>query len=31
MSDDMKALNGHTIMLVQFSTNEETRTYIDCK
>lgn len=31
MSEDVKCLNGHTIMLVQFSANEETRTYVDCK
>ena len=23
-------LNGHTLLLVQFSSNEETRTYTDC-
>ncbi len=31
MSEELKQLNGHTIMLVQFSSNEETRTYVDCK
>ena len=29
--DEINQLNGHTIMLVQFSSNEETRTYLDCK
>ena len=24
-------MNGHTIFLVQFSSNEESRTYMDCK
>jgi hypothetical protein len=33
MSDttDINSFNGHTIMLVQFSSNEETRTYVDCR
>ena len=31
MSEEVKFLNGHTIMLIQFSKNEETRTFIDCK
>ena len=28
---ELASLNGHTIMLIQFSSNEETRTYIDCQ
>jgi hypothetical protein len=24
-------LSGHTILLIQFSANEETRTYVDCR
>lgn len=28
---ELAAMNGHTIMLVQFSSNEETRTYMDCQ
>jgi len=24
-------LDGHTIMMIQFSSNEETRTYTDCR
>ena len=31
MSDEINNFNGHTILLVQFSSNEETRTYVDCK
>ena len=31
MSDDIQCLNGHTLMFIQFSKNEETRTYLDCK
>ena len=31
MSEDVSSLNGHTVMLIQFSKNEETRTYIDSK
>ncbi len=27
----MSSFNGHTIMLIQFSSNEETRTYTDCR
>ena len=30
-AEDISALSGHTIMLVQFSSNEETRTYMDCR
>ena len=29
--EELASMNGHTIMLIQFSSNEETRTYIDCK
>ena len=29
--NDMNQLNGHCLLLVQFSSNEETRTYMDCK
>lgn len=29
--EDVTTYNGHTIMLVQFSSNEETRTFTDCK
>ena len=29
--DEIQQLNGHTILLVQFSSNEETRTFMDCK
>ena len=30
-AQQINGLNGHSIMLVQFSKNEETRTYFDCK
>ena len=30
-AEDVSTLSGHTIMLVQFSSNEETRTYMDCR
>ena len=30
LEEDISQLSGHTIMLVQFSSNEETRTFIDC-
>ena len=28
---DINQLTGHTLLLVQFSSNEETRTYLDCQ
>ena len=31
MSEDISFANGHTIMLIQFSKNEETRFYLDSK
>ena len=31
LEEDISKLSGHTIMLVQFSSNEETRTFIDCE
>lgn len=31
LEEDISQLSGHTIMLVQFSSNEETRTFIDCQ
>lgn len=31
MLEDLSSFNGHTIMLIQFSSNEETRTYTDCR
>ena len=31
LEDEIAHLAGHTVMLVQFSSNEETRTYIDCE
>ena len=31
LEEDISRLAGHTVMLVQFSSNEETRTYIDCE
>ena len=31
LEEDITRLAGHTIMLVQFSSNEETRTFIDCE
>ena len=29
--EELNQITGHSIMLVQFSSNEETRSYIDCK
>lgn len=29
--ESLQNLNGHTVMLVQFSSNEETRTFMDCR
>ena len=29
--NEINQLNGHTLLLVQFSSNEETRTYMDCR
>ena len=31
MTEDVSFANGHTIMLIQFSKNEETRFYLDSK
>ena len=30
LEEEVSKLSGHTIMLIQFSSNEETRTFIDC-
>ena len=30
-AEDISNMEAHTYMLVQFSSNEETRTYVDCK
>lgn len=31
LATEVQGLSGHSIMLVQFSKNEETRTYLDCQ
>ena len=31
LEEDIARLSAHTILLVQFSSNEETRTFIDCQ
>ena len=30
-AEDVSSLSGQTIMLIQFSSNEETRSYMDCR
>ena len=30
-AEDIQVLSGHTILIVHFSSNEETRTWMDCK
>jgi hypothetical protein len=30
-AEEVQNFNGHTLVLVQFSSNEETRTFVDCR
>ena len=31
LQEQAQQMNGHTLMLIQFSSNEETRTYVDTR